>query len=412
MRALKILVLEDNPFQLMALHQMLNANGVFDVLTAESVESARQSLVNRGPVDIAICDLSLEGGDGLQLIRHLAETREAQALIILSSLDQEVREGAAHMARQQGLHVLGCLLKPASAAILGELLATYQQRFGRQRPGLPLAQVCELLSLHELQAGAGPRAIQQYCSAYFQPKVTCDGRVQGVEALARWQHPEQGMLLPATFMPVLEYAGLSEGLAWHMLEQAIGLSVEAYLGTDEYLPVAVNIPGLMVEQADFAERLNELLGRFHLPAEWLTLEVVDSGECTAEAAQVEGMLRLRMLGCQLSIGDFGVAGAGLQKLLELPFSELKIAPRFVTGMAEDSRKRSIVAGILSMAKGMNLRVVVTGIETDEEYRLIQELGDLLVQGRFVAAPMSRVELLPWLSMAGRVAVAERERQPG
>src|ERR1700743_316265 len=112
MRALKILVLEDNPFQLMALHQMLNANGVFDVLTAESVESARQSLVNRGPVDIAICDLSLEGGDGLQLIRHLVETREAQALIILSSLDQEVREGAAHMARQQGLHVLGCLLKP------------------------------------------------------------------------------------------------------------------------------------------------------------------------------------------------------------------------------------------------------------------------------------------------------------
>ncbi|KPA92901.1 EAL domain-containing protein [Pseudomonas asplenii] len=412
MRSLRILILEDNPFQLMALHQMLNANGVFDVLTAENVESARLSLTNRGPVDIAICDLQLEEGDGLELIRHLAETREAQALIILSSLDTELREGAAHMARQQGLHVLGCLLKPATAAILGELLATYQRRFGRQRPGLPLAQVCELLSLDELQAGAGPGAIRKYCEAFFQPKVSGDGRVQGVEALARWQHPEQGTLLPDTFIPVLEYAGLSQALTWHMLEQAIGLSMEVYLGTDQYLPVTVNIPGLMVEQADFAGQLGELLARFELPAECLTLEVIDGTDCTSEAAQAEGMLRLRMLGCQLSIGDFGVAGAGLQRLLELPFSELKIAPRFVSGMAEDSRRRSIVAGVLSMAKGMGLRAVITGVGTDEEYRLTRELGDVLVQGRFIAAPMSRAELLPWLQWAGLANVPERERQPG
>jgi len=134
MRALKVLILEDNSFQLMALHQMLNATGVFDVLTAENVESARQSLANRGPIDVAICDLQLEAGDGLELIRSLAEGREAQALIILSSAEQEVLEGAAHMARQQGLHVLGCLRKPASAAALADLLASYQQRFARQRP--------------------------------------------------------------------------------------------------------------------------------------------------------------------------------------------------------------------------------------------------------------------------------------
>ncbi|WP_017904974.1 EAL domain-containing response regulator [Pseudomonas asplenii] len=412
MRALRILVLEDNPFQLMALHQMLNANGVFDVLTAESVESARQSLTNRGPVDIAICDLQLEEGDGLELIRHLAETREAQALIILSSLDTELREGAAHMARQQGLHVLGCLLKPATAAILGELLATYQHRFSRQRPGLPLAQVCELLSLHELQAGAGADAIRRYCDVFFQPKVSGDGRVLGVEALARWQHPEQGTLLPDTFIPVLEYAGLSQALAWHMLEQAIGLSVEVHLGTERYLPVTVNIPGVMVEQTDFASRLGELLARFALPAECLTLEVIDGTDCSSEVSQAEGLLRLRILGCQLSIGNFGVSGAGLQRLLELPFSELKIAPRFVSGMAEDSRKRSIVAGVLSMAKGMGLRAVISGVETDEEYRLTRELGDVLVQGRFIAAPMSSAELLPWLNRAGPACTVEREWQAG
>ncbi len=128
MRTLKVLILEDTPFQLMALHQMLNATGVFDVLTAENVERARQSLAKRGPIDVAICDLHLEEGDGLELIRSLGERREAQALIILSSAEPEVLEGAAHMARQQGLHVLGCLRKPASVGRLADLLATYQRR--------------------------------------------------------------------------------------------------------------------------------------------------------------------------------------------------------------------------------------------------------------------------------------------
>ena len=85
MRSLNVLILEDNPFQLMALHQMLNANGVFNVRAAETVETARQSLDSKGPVDIAICDLYLEQGDGLALIRELAERRLAQVLILLSN---------------------------------------------------------------------------------------------------------------------------------------------------------------------------------------------------------------------------------------------------------------------------------------------------------------------------------------
>ncbi|NWB84851.1 EAL domain-containing response regulator [Pseudomonas gingeri] len=400
MRALKVLILEDNSFQLMALHQMLNATGVFDVLTAENVESARQSLANRGPIDVAICDLQLEAGDGLELIRSLAEGREAQALIILSSAEQEVLEGAAHMARQQGLHVLGCLRKPASAAALADLLASYQQRFARQRPGLPLAQVCELLSLHELQACAGASAIEKYATAHFQPKLTHDGRVAGVEVLPRWQHPEQGLLLPGSFMPVLEYAGLAQPLIWQVLELAVSLSAEVRFATDEALPVAVSIPGSLLEQLDFAERLKALLERFELPAERLTLEVLESAESSSSVALTEGLLRLRMLGCQLSAGDFGMGGGSLQRLLELPFTELKITAPFVVGMAADSRKSAIVAGALRMARGMNLQVVLGGIESESDYQAVMALGDSLVQGDFVAVSMSRAELLSWLEVAG------------
>ena len=90
MRSLNVLILEDHPFQLMALHHMLNAHGVFNVMTAETVEAARQSLASKGSVDIAICDLYLEQGDALELIRELGERRQAQVLTLLSSAQPDV----------------------------------------------------------------------------------------------------------------------------------------------------------------------------------------------------------------------------------------------------------------------------------------------------------------------------------
>ncbi len=144
MRSLKVLVLEDSPFQLMAIHQMLNASGVFDVLTAESLEAAEASLASRGPVDIAICDLQLDQGDGVDLINHLAGQKLAHALIVLSSTARPRLDQAAQCARQQGLHVLAALQKPASASVLHCLLQAYVDTACLPREALPLAEVREL----------------------------------------------------------------------------------------------------------------------------------------------------------------------------------------------------------------------------------------------------------------------------
>ena len=126
MHNLNVLILEDNPFQLMAIHQMLNACRIFDVLTASSLESARHSLAVRGAIDIAICDLYLDNISGLELISELAEHRNASALIIQSNAAPQVVETAAHLARSQGLKVLGCLPKPVTLSRLNQLLQAYQ----------------------------------------------------------------------------------------------------------------------------------------------------------------------------------------------------------------------------------------------------------------------------------------------
>ncbi|WP_455922380.1 EAL domain-containing response regulator [Pseudomonas putida] len=395
MHTLKVLVLEDSPFQLMAVHQMLNASGVFDVLTAESVDAALQSLENRGAVDIAICDLQLEEGDGLQLIRHLARHRQARALIILSSLERGVIDSVGQLARHLGLNVLGVLEKPASPGVLHELLQAYDRPQLPVQAPMPLVEVDELVSLDELSLERLPQLHQQW-HIHYQPKVAFDGQLLGVEALVRWLHPTRGMLAPASFLPLVTYAGLMPQLTWHVLETALRLSAQVRDERGQALPVSVNIAPGIIELDSFAPRVKALLEQVGLPASVLTLELLERRQVPATSLELEALLRLRMLGCRLAIDDFGVGDANIQRLLDLPFSELKISSRFVRGMAEDGRKAAVVAGALIMARRMGLSVVVEGVESAGDVHALQALGQPALQGCYVAAPMPVAALRDWM----------------
>jgi CheY-like chemotaxis protein len=126
MRSLKILILEHNPFRMMALHQMLNAIGVYDVLAASSMAQARCSLEHRGAVDIALCDPQLQGGDGVALVRHLAQHREARALILLGSVASSVMSDLTALLADSDVRLLGHLHSPVSAVLMRGLLDSYQ----------------------------------------------------------------------------------------------------------------------------------------------------------------------------------------------------------------------------------------------------------------------------------------------
>lgn len=393
MRSLKVLILEDNPFQMMALHQMLNANQVFDVLTADNVEAAMGSLDRRGPVDVAICDLQMDGRDGLSLIGHLAATGLARSVIILSSAEQSVLDGAAQLARQQGIDVLGVMRKPASVAAIGALLSKWL----RIKSGT--ADEPEPSSDADPKKLAPLDADRDYSSqwiAHFQPKVGLDGELAGVELLARWEHPEHGLLMPGRFLPLVEQAGQMAALTWHMLEMALSLSYQQMVSCGRALPVAVNIPPVMLDEPDFVPRLLVLLERFPVRPQMLTLEVVEQSARQMAVVQFENLLRLRMAGCRLSVDDFGTGASNIQRLLELPFSELKIPAEFVRGLADDRRKTAVVGGALFMAQKMALDVVVEGVETIDDFEALQMLGSPVIQGYFIARPMAEADLLKWL----------------
>lgn len=401
MRSLKILILEDNPFQLMAVHQMLNANQVFDVLTADSVAAAKRSLANRGEVDIAICDLQMEGPDGLEFIRHLADSGAARALIVLSSATDSVLEGVDRLARSQGLQVLGCLQKPATAAVLRQLLETYRWHARQPQEACCVAPETPLCAARLLTCTADGAVdvatIAQQWVVHFQPKVTLEGEVLGVEALVRWQHPILGLLAPGRFMTVLEREGLLAPLSWRVIEQALRFCADMIQHRGEPMPVAVNIPPLVLEQPDFAERIMALLAQYQVPAKALTLEVLEQDAGQPQTLQVEALLRLRMHGCRLSIDDFGTGASNIQRLLQLPFCELKIPTEFVRGMGDDPRKSAVVAGAMFIARRLALDVVIEGVETLDDFHSLMALGASAVQGYFVARPMPEADLLRWLA---------------
>ncbi|WP_432444014.1 EAL domain-containing response regulator [Pseudomonas syringae] len=402
MHSLKVLILEDHPFQLMALHQMLNANQVFDVLAADSVEVARLSLQSRGPVDIAICDLQMEGPDGLELIRFMAENGLARALIIVSCSAACVLEGVAQLALAQGLNVLGYMQKPASAGALYELLDAYgpgrSDCIEQAASGSTFSALCAIELFDP--TGSGPidvASIAEQWITYFQPKVSLQGELLGAEALVRWQHPVYGLLAPGRFIEAIEAEGLTVALTWRVLDQALQFSAQAMREQGEALSVAVNIDPHVLQQLDFAEQITQALARHGVPATALTLEILEQDAARPETWQLEGLLRLCMQGCKLSIDDFGMGASNIDRLLQLPFSELKIPTEFVRGMADDARKSAVVAGALLMAQRLSMSVVVEGVETIEDVHSLLALGDPAIQGYFIARPMSASAFMRWVA---------------
>ncbi|WP_166360061.1 EAL domain-containing response regulator [Pseudomonas akapageensis] len=396
MQSLKVLILEDHPFQLMALHQMLNANGVFDVLTAESVESACRSLERRGRVDVAICDLQMPDADGLALIQHLANEGLAGALIVLSGAERNVLDNVSQLARQLGLRVLGSLQKPACAASLRKLLEQYLHETPEPQPVKAVAPQSGVPDLQALRPEQFELTLSQWV-VHYQPKVCFEGTLVGVEALVRWQHPTLGLLTPRQFLPMIEQAGLLATMTWHVLDQTLAFSAGHRLDNGDALPVAVNISPRLLEHEDFTRQVTAALERHGVPANALTLEIIESAQCALDIAQLEGLLRLRISGCQLSIDDFGMGDSNLQRLLELPFSELKLPSEFIRGMANDGRKAAVVAGALMMARRMDLKVVVEGVETVQDLLSIKALGSPVIQGYFIARPMDGNHLKRWIA---------------
>ncbi|MDO0925603.1 bifunctional diguanylate cyclase/phosphodiesterase [Streptomyces sp. TG1A-8] len=230
---------------------------------------------------------------------------------------------------------------------------------------------------------------------HYQPKVRFDGQVAGLEALVRWVHPERGKVPPDEFIAIAESSGLMPHLTEYVLETALG-QVARWRAQGLRVPVAVNVSPRDVHTPGFAGSVAARLARHGVPAGALQLEITEHVLLEDPQRAADALAALTGHGVKMSLDDFGTGYSSLVHLRRLPVSELKIDRSFVARLAVDHEDAEIVRCTIDLAHSLGLLVVAEGVEDDETWERLRDLGCDAVQGWLVAAAMPPQEMTAWL----------------
>ncbi|KEQ14065.1 GGDEF/EAL domain-containing response regulator [Endozoicomonas numazuensis] len=385
---LSILIVEDHDFQRMVAEQTVRGLGVSQLMVAADGYQALEKLEKSSLADIVICDLDMPGMDGIQFLGHLADRNLAKAIILASALEPSIIRTVEDLAVEHGLKVLGTLPKPISLERLRELMELY---FGDE-PDVASRQ--EVQTIHFNETELEEAIDNNEFELYHQPKVMVhSGRLIATEALCRWNHP-QGLISPAHFIPLMESTGLITKLTYKLFDQAIE-QIKHWQNEGRAISVAVNLSVIVLSDTSLPDQLFEKIRANGLAPELLTLEITESSLIQNAAKALESLARLKMKGFSLSIDDFGTGYSSMQQLNRIPFSELKIDRSFVQGACSDNTRKAIIEANIGLAHTLKMNTVAEGVESIEEWQLLNHLNCDMAQGYFIARPMPVEELKEW-----------------
>ena len=384
----RVLVLDDEPFMLKLLGQMLANQGYTQVTTCDSGQRALDLL--DGPnyaADLVLCDLNMPEMDGIEFVRKLVERHYTGSLILVSGEDERVLQTAEKLVQAHHITVLGRLHKPPTPDGLAALLDKWAPP---SRAGFRAAK--KSYGADEVRAAITNGELVNY----YQPKVAvATGKVVGVETLVRWRHPVDGMVFPDQFIGVAEANGLLDDLTRVVLASALA-QLKAWHSAGLVLRVAVNVSMDNLASLDFADFVAEQTAAADVSPKDVVLEVTESRLMNDLRAPLEILTRLRLKRFGLSIDDFGTGHSSLAQLRDIPFDELKVDRSFVHGAWTDNTARAIYEASLSLAKQLNMDVVAEGVENQADWDFLRRTGCDLAQGYFIARPMPAADLAGWI----------------
>jgi diguanylate cyclase (GGDEF)-like protein len=256
----------------------------------------------------------------------------------------------------------------------------------------------ELENRKQLEQDIRVAIAEKAFQVYFQPQVSLtDGRITGVEALVRWQHPTRGMISPGEFIPIAEKCGYMSGVGRIVITKAISEAAEWYRAGIAFGRLAVNVSGGELREIDFDAFLFDTLERAGLPPQKLSLEIVESVILDDEKTGIAAKLRhIRAAGVHLELDDFGTGYASLSHVNPNEIDRLKIDRRFVQRINENGDNSKIVRAITELARGLGISIVAEGAETEAELNSLMAIGCDQVQGYSIAFPMPQEQARKWL----------------
>ncbi len=235
----------------------------------------------------------------------------------------------------------------------------------------------------------------QQLAFYYQPKIDLkSGSVVSSEALVRWQHPQQGLIMPDKFIPLAERTGLIRSLTQWGLNAALR-QCASWRETGLDLGVAVNLSVRNLPEPQLTENIARMLESWDVPAACLELEITESAIMTDPVRALNILTRLDAMGVRLAIDDFGTGYSSLSYLKKLPVDTIKIDKSFVMQMATDKNDEVIVRSTIDLAHNLGLRVVAEGVERHEAWEMLNELDCDMAQGYYISEALAPLELSAW-----------------
>lgn len=234
---------------------------------------------------------------------------------------------------------------------------------------------------------------------HFQPQISTDtGDVTGMEALARWHHPDRGCLAPSEFISAVEASALTERLGEVVLQQALTALVDWDRKGFAVPRVSVNFAASDLRNPRLPERLKWELDRFDLPPERLTVEILETVIANSDNDMlVSNIAALAAMGCGIDLDDFGTGHASITTIRRFAVKRLKIDRSFVTKVDQDREQQKMVSAIVSLAERLGLETLGEGVETAAEHAMLSQLGCGHVQGFALARPMPAEAVGDWIT---------------
>jgi EAL domain-containing protein (putative c-di-GMP-specific phosphodiesterase class I) len=239
-------------------------------------------------------------------------------------------------------------------------------------------------------------------AVFYQPIFDFrSGRISGMEALLRWQHPEMGAIPPAVFIPLAEAIGVMTPIgAWALREACIQTKAWHEAGFRN-LALAVNLSVTQLQASDLVARVKEILDETGLPPRLLELEITESSAMQSPEQSIRTLYDLKKLGIRISLDDFGTGHSSLAYLKRFPIDTLKIDQSFVRDITSDPDTAAIVTAIIAMAHSLRLKVIAEGVEFTEQANFLKRYACDQMQGFLIRPPV------PALEFAELIAVAEQ-----
>ena len=334
---------------------------------------------------LIVMDLHLSDTDGVELLRSLG-ARACTASVVLMSADERVLSAAHELGVSHGLAMCGTLEKPIVVADLQTKLAAM------------LHQSSEL-DTEDLRRGIANNEFVPY----YQPKaslVQSGWIIDGVEALARWQHPRLGLVMPHEFIPLAEQTGLIGDLTNVMLNAALR-QVRAWREQGLRLNCAVNLPPSLVTDLSFPDRVAALLAENEVDGSQLVLEITETATIQNPTTTMAILTRLRVKRVGLSLDDFGTGYSSLTQLYQMPFNEMKIDKSLVMNVPHSREANTMVGSLIELGHNLGLKICAEGVENRAALDMLAIMGCDRCQGYFISRAVPAADIVSFATQWNR-----------